>query len=600
MGMPASLAALASALAVDTLETWLAGLEPEALRSRIRRALAIDRRLCTQYPDSLASCLLARTFGDPAFAHLHAAWTQELERSGVPWIRPLRALPVAGGLVAELHAGAGLSFTALALPRFTSNDEVVVVARRLHPKVQPPEQRRRERLRWAWAADEAVIEADPQADEPAQSGHFPQIAQDGWGPAYLVRSPGTQRIALPCPDEGSADARFTADGARLIVYGTLDEYAGGFVWIVDPQTLAVERTLATGSPVSAVAEGNQGQMLVSTYHNGTIAWIDGRAQQLPDLVGALCLSPDGLWVASFAGSLQIWSLSELLRIGGSPPEAGFPARFDPNGNRLICGRQLLDGRSGRPIARLDVSLGAYLEGGPAQPWLYFGTGALICSHGGLRLWDTHSGAPLAMKQHLRFPYWYTLAYDRAGARLAVLRKGDTAVALHGLPRGVLLRTLSFELAGSAVAMSPDGEQVAIQEGAAIEVRTAEGALVRRFGDPATNGAEHRGRFGDATLKFSTDGQRVAWFVEGEGWRIASLAGEAEVQHLAEREALAEVPDFAPPLPRDWAIEVNTTTIFTHRPSGARIALPVAGPWVFNPGDRRIAACNEMHLELCGP
>lgn len=589
MGMLlASIADLAGALDSDGLA---------ALHPRLRRALEIDRRVWTQYPDSLASCLLARTFGDPAVAELHAAWMKELEASGRPWIRPLRALPVAEGLVAELHAGAGLSFAGLHVPRFTSEGEVIVVARRLHPTVQAPELRRRERLRWGWAGGEAVIEPDPEADAPPLRERFPRIVTDGWGPAYLVRSPGATRVVLPCPEEGSADAKFTPDGARLIVYGTLDEYAGGFVWVVDPETLAVERALDVGSPVASVEVCDVDRMLVSTYRSGTIAWIDRRSQVLPPLAGELCLSPDGAHVASFGEGLQIWSLAALLQRGGEAPRAGFPARFDPDGERLICGRALLEGRSGRPLAELAVELGSYLEGGPAQPWLYFGTRALVCSHGGFQVWDTPSGAPRRMQRRLGFPHWYALAYDRTGLRLAVLHQGESRVALHELPKGRVVREIEFEIAGSAVAMSPDGELVAIQGGGAVEVRTAAGALVRRLDGPAPDEGSHR-RYGDETLRFSAEGRRVARLVEGEGWRIGSL-DDAEEVRVDGREGIAEVDGFAEPRPSDWAVEVNTLTVFTHRPSGARIALPVAGRWVHNPADPRIAACDAMIVALCG-
>lgn len=591
----ASIVALGPALASGALETWLTGIDDATLRSRVRRALEIDRRVFLQYPDSPASCLLARTFGDPAFAALHVAWTAELDAHGGPWIRPLRGLPVPDGLIAELHPGAGVSFRGLDVPRFTSNSEVVVAPRRFPAGSKAAaQQRRRERLRWAWDGGEPVIEPDPApaASPPAS------IVRDGWGPAYLLREPGAARIALPCPEGGSAEVAFTADGARLIVYGTLDEYAGGFVWIVDPGTLAVERRLATDSPVSAVEACGLDRMLVSTYRSGTIAWIDQEQHVLPDLGGELCLSPDGMHVASFAGCLRIWSLAALLRAGGRPPEPGFPATFDPTGYRLVCGRTLLDGRTGRTIAAISPHLDPYLEGGPAEPWLYFGTGALICSHGALQLWDARTGAPLKPRKRLGFPHWYALAYDRAGSRVAVLHHGHESVALHELPGGRLLRTLTFELAGTAVAMSPDGVHVAVQQGAAAEVRTTEGALVRHLGEDSASGRSQP-RYGDPTLRFSTDGARLARFVEREGWRISAVSGDAAEQTVA-RDELARLADFAAPAPRDWTVAVATRTVFTHHPSGTRIALPVAGRWVFNPGEPRIAACDEMHVALCGP
>ncbi|WP_437599857.1 hypothetical protein WMF28_44230 [Sorangium sp. So ce590] len=39
------------------------------------------------------------------------------------------------------------------------------------------------------------------------------------------------------------------------------------------------------------------------------------------------------------------------------------------------------------------------------------------------------------------------------------------------------------------------------------------------------------------------------------------------------------------------------SVFTHGPSGTKIALPVIGGWVCNPADPRIAVCDELIVEL---
>ncbi|XXX71972.1 hypothetical protein WMF30_30430 [Sorangium sp. So ce134] len=587
--MPAALAALESALATGSVEAWLAELGDEAVRSQIRRALDADRRLWTQYPDSLGSCLLARTFGVKALASLQKAWAKELAARGRPWIRPLRGLPAPDGLLAELYSDETLSLAGLQVPRFASEDEVVLTARRLHPSVQPPEERRRERLRWRWTEGRAVIEPEPPDDAAAPA--YPRFVTDGWGPAYLIRSEGAPRVALPCPEEGSAYAQLSADGSRLIVYGTLDEYAGGFVYVVDPETLAVERQLATDSPVSDVTDGG-GQMVVSTYRSGTIGWIEGRAHVLPIGGHAICLSPSGTHVATVGEALRIWSLAELVRRRTRPPLPGFPPRFDPSGERLLRDRELLDGRTGRRIARLSPELEPYLEGGPAQPWLHLGTRHLICTHGGLQLWDARSGEPLAMAEPLGFPHWYTLAYDREGSRLAALRQEETTVAMHELPHGRRVRTVAFELAGWALGMAEDASMLAVQRGGQIEVRAEDGALVRRCGQATTSG--RRPRFSEPAPRFSRDGRRVAARVGDKDWRIWTLASGEEERVEG---GLENVADFAAPGPADWSLEVGTMSVFTHGPSGTKIALPVNGRWVCNPADPRIAVCDELLVEL---
>lgn len=588
--MPASLAALESALATDSLEAWLERLPDDRLRSRLRQMVTFDRRIWTQYPDSLASCLLARTFGDEAFAGLHAAWTAEVEARGRPWIRPMRGLPFPEALVAELHPASGLSFAGLDVPRFVTEDEVVVVAQRRHPSFQAPEKRRRDRLRWSWAGGGAVVEPDPQADE--QAPEYPRTELDGWGPAFLVRSPGAPRIALPCPEEGSAEAKFTADGARLIVYGTHDEYAGGFVWIVDAATLAVTRKLETDSPVSEVVEGGGDTFLVATSRSGTVAWIAGRAHMVSIPSHAMCISPSGAHVATLGAGLQIWSLAELVRVGASPPEPGFPPRFDPSGDRLVWETQLLDARTGRVIAALKPELGRYLEGGPAEPSLHFGTRLLICTHGGLQLWDARTGRRRRMKEPLGFSSRYTLAYDREGGRLAALGEGDRQVAVHELPSGRCIGSVDFELKGSALAMSPDGAAIAMQQGGAVEVRTLAGELVRRCGEAGKKEAKRS--WWRQSPQFSGDGRRIARYLEGDGWQIWDIASGAEERVGEAREPAA---DFAAPQPSDWTLEIGKLTVFTHVPSGTRIGLPVQSGWVCNPADPRFFVCGELHAEL---
>ncbi|MBK9755791.1 MAG: hypothetical protein IPO88_20240 [Nannocystis sp.] len=42
------------------------------------------------------------------------------------------------------------------------------------------------------------------------------------------------------------------------------------------------------------------------------------------------------------------------------------------------------------------------------------------------------------------------------------------------------------------------------------------------------------------------------------------------------------------------------TLFTHVPSGARIALPIGERWVINPADPRIVACGAFHGVLQAP
>lgn len=582
--MPATLAALESALATGTEAEWLAQLSDEAVREQVQRALQADRKLWTQYPDSLGSCLLARTFGVKALTSLHRAWAKELAARGRPWIRPLRQLPVEVLPLAELESARGLSFGGLRVPLFVTDDELLLTA---HPRESG---RKKERVRWHWTEGRAHVEPEPPGEAAAK---YPQFVSDGWGPMYLIRAEGAPRVALPCPDGGSASVQWSADSSRLIVYGTHDEYAGGFVYVVHPGTLAVERALEVDSPVSSVVDGG-GQMVLSTSRSGILGWVDGRKHVLPIGEYEIAVSPSGKYVATFAGVLKIWSLAELVRHEAPPPEPGFPPCFDAGGDRLLCGRELLDGRSGRRVARLNPELGYYLEGGPPQPWLHLGTRVLICTHGGLQLWDARRGKPLETTEPLGFPHWYTLAYDREGSRLAALQQGKKPVALHELPHGRLVRTVIFELAGQALGMADDGSMLAVQRGGRVEVRTVDGALVRRCGQ-VIQGARERRSY-DPPPRFSRDGRRIAARVGDQAWRIWTLAS-GEEERVADE--LEDVADFAAPRPAGWKLEGGKFSVFTHEASGTTIALPVRGKWQFNPADPRICICNELLVVLEG-
>ena len=50
----------------------------------------------------------------------------------------------------------------------------------------------------------------------------------------------------------------------------------------------------------------------------------------------------------------------------------------------------------------------------------------------------------------------------------------------------------------------------------------------------------------------------------------------------------------------WSFDGSTRSVFTHVPTGTRIALPVSGPWIYNPADPRIVACDELHAVLHAP
>lgn len=593
-----SLAALTRAIANSTLDEWLAALPSDVARNRVRWALEIDHRITREHPAALPSCLLARLVGDPALETTCAAWQRELDESGAPWIRPLRtALSRSDGLLAELHASTDLDLHELAKLQFETDDVVTLVPRRFHASVQPPEARRRDRLHWAWTRGEARVEPDPRADQPLRRDLYPRFVSDGWGPVYLQRSPDGERVALPCPEEGSASGHMSSDGSRMFVYGTLDEYAGGFAWILDPTTLAIQRRLATARPVSEVHECEQPDLFLVETYGGLIVWEGDASRPLSVRATSASLSPSGRYVATMGDGLRIWSITAST----VPREGGLGICFDPSGARLLSGKTITDAHTGAAIARLDVELGGYLEGGPARPWLHFGERWLSCTFNQLCAWDSRTGEPASVEEPLHFPHWYTLAYDRAGERLAVMRRSGTEVVLHELPTGRKLGEFSLGEDSSrdsvALVLSADASLIAVRRGLDVEVWRTTGSVLRRFRHQRAD-SDNRTFPDPSTLRFDEAGQHVASFVAEEGWRIWALAGDG-VQTLADFDSIQEVAAFAEPRPGDWLIEAKSATTFVHRPTGVTIVLPAAGPWVFNPSKPEIAACPDLHVELRG-
>ncbi|MDC0669712.1 WD40 repeat domain-containing protein [Nannocystis radixulma] len=609
-----TVAALEAALASATLDEWLARMPTDSMRTRLRRLLEIDQPLLTRHPASLASVLLARTRDEPELAELHRTWTHEVAQRGRPWIRPLRGLTAPAGLLAELHSGDDLPLTGLHRPRFLTDDVVELVALPVHPDDEAREQRRRERLRWSWRRSEAVIEPEPRVDEPER---YPRIERDEQARPVLVRAAGQKPLGLPGFDDGSSSARFSRDGSRLFAYGSGAEWSSGFAAILDPQSLDYVRWVYTEHPVSDIHECEQADLLLLQTHRGLVVWIGQEARHLPILADFASLSPSGAFIVTRGNGLRIWSLAELVRRDDQPPPPGLLTSFAPDGERLVSGRALYDGRSGQHVADLEPTFGNYLAGGPPRPWMHLGTKWLISAHSELQLWRTDRGIPCIAPEpepNDWFNAFSALAFDRTGERIARLQRSE--LALRELPSGRLITAVSSdEAAGDSqewlVALSEDGVRLAARYHEEIEVHTDSGALVRRFTHPIREVEREPGRFLDffddevrmrlrdesSYLRFSRDGLRLASFREEDGWRIWDLEGEGEVR-LKTYEAIDDLADFAASRSGDWLVEPGTATVFVHRPSGTRIALPAAGPWIYNPADPRILACDSLHIELC--
>jgi len=274
--MKPNLADLSTAIQTDDVPTWLSAANATGLSKAgyeaLSRIITHDSTLWAQYPDSMPSCLLARTLGISDLTELRAAWLAELEAGTKPWVCCLHPLRLPEGLLSTLPSGARIDLSQLERVTFLTGDTVAVEPFRLHPTVRAPEDVRQERLVWNWRTGETSIHAFPEIAQPASPKAYPQFEDGGWGPLYMVAEPGAPRVDLPRPRESGTFAQLGRNESTILVYGSLDEYDGGFVWIVQRDTLQVIRKLTTYRPVWSVHESQDGSILVARTSDGVACW----------------------------------------------------------------------------------------------------------------------------------------------------------------------------------------------------------------------------------------------------------------------------------------------------------------------------------------
>ena len=544
----------------DPLSQWLdamtaAGLA-EAGRHTLVQALTVDGPRWSAHPASLASGLLARIRDVPALAAAYAQWRKALIASGLPWVEALRPLPLQSALRAALYEAPAK------LDQVEFLDEETLLF-----------QSQQGQLRWRWRSHrtERLKRMAPQESKPS----YPSFERRSWEPPRMQRGPGEALVALPCPEESSAEAKLSKAPGVVLVFGCLDEYAGGFVWRVDLHTLEVKETLSTRESVWSLHESADGKTLLANTSEGLVLWRGGAQQSLHTTAHVCALSPSGVYVATRRDAMvQIWALDEMPR--GIPPDR-LPTRFSPNGTRLVCGNALYDGRDGRRIATLDFRLGHYLEGGPPRPWMHMGDEQLICLHGGLRVWRSEDGAPMKTGSG-RLPFVRRVAYNASGTRMAT-RSMEGPIELLSVPEMDPVAQLRFERKGP-IAISPSGQRVAVMEDGVVEVRNLEGAVRTEEPDPSWGPCSLEGP--EQSWLCFVDEETLLGRVDDKGWRLYRPEGGT-----------------SPKSPRasGWTLEAQGGTVFTEPQTGAQIWLPLTGPWIMNPKDPMIMACSGGLVRL---
>lgn len=592
MAADARLESLRRSLHGRSIEGWLAavreaGVSPQGV-AHVARALRLGGSLLAAHPDSLASLLLGSTLGVAALASLRAAWLAETLTTGRPWIRTLAEWPLTAGLEAALVTS-GLDLTGLGALAFPA-DEVVTLG---PTHLRAPGQRlRTDRLRWSWRTGRAELE--PQPPEPPS-----EIERSG-DALWLVA--GGRRTRLPTPAESFPHASPGRTGA-ILVHGAHEELAGGFVWRVRRDRsghLVSEERLETDDPVWSAEESRDGRVILARTRLGLVTWVDGEPRSFALRCDEAALAPDGERVAvATRQDVRVVSLRELAQ---GRVEPGFRATFSPSGARLLRGRRLFDGGSGTLVADLRPVFGQHLEGGPAQPSFHVGERHVLNFHAmnTPQAWRSSDGAPLAAGQELHFPHWDQLAYDRDGARLAVLRH-RAALELLALPSGERLAWLDGLGEGlEGLALSPTGDRVAVRRGDVVEVRDWSGRLLRRGAHPVARPPDPRARLrrllGLQTLRFVGEDAVESHGPPDGWWRFGVSDGRVELVEASPSDEPWERPEVQT---AGWTVRPEGPTLFVHDRTGTRIALPIAGPWRVHPARPEVVASEEGHLELVG-
>jgi WD40 repeat protein/serine/threonine protein kinase len=271
---------------------------------------------------------------------------------------------------------------------------------------------------------------------------------------------------------------FSPDGLRLA--------SAGGNWTTDhPGELKVW-DLATGREplslmghqkfVGSVAFSPDGSTLLSGSNDGTLLlWKLSARRRMRALrhgaeVMGVAFAPDGKRVAAGAwdGTIKVWDLSgdhePLTFAGRSGPVVG--VAFSPDGRHLVAGSRdgtatLWEVATGRAIAVLrghtdEIESVAYSPDGRAV--------ATSSADGTIKLWRAADGKELLTLREQGGAV-YRVAFSPSGRCLASATS-DRTVKVWDATRGQEARRLAsplFQLACAALAVSPDGKELAVAE-----------------------------------------------------------------------------------------------------------------------------------------
>ncbi|MEL6181952.1 MAG: WD40 repeat domain-containing protein, partial [Myxococcota bacterium] len=298
----------------------------------------------------------------------------------------------------------------------------------------------------------------------------------------------------------ATDYLFSPTGRWLVVLGWIDDYCGRVdVWALD-MTADGRWTGAQPRRVARYEDGYQYKSASFSQDEGTfvltapsqIILIDTDTWKVKRrwrhrAHHAVVLSHQPLQLAcQEAGWLRIWNVDHAEQPHAVPHTdvTGAPT-FTPQGSRLFTLPWLWDGRTGEPVAKLNIRRGGWLEGGPPANALFISDRRVVLAEGGLSAWDARSGQPESIPA-LEPRHFFTLRdhieYSSPdGAQMAMFSRGNSILTLLPVAADAPARidiTLPHGQAGQ-ICYSPDGQMVAVgcADGAIAMVDAASGELL---------------------------------------------------------------------------------------------------------------------------
>ncbi len=560
------------------------------LRSRITQVGKLRAAIWKQHPEVVPLDLYARTLDAPELDSIREQWDVELDAAG-PWLRPLRAWRSSACVVAEVLASAQLPLDQPAGVRFEGEDAVVLGAHGAKTML------------WMWTR--GLVEAGCVVPAPPRDFADARLESGKNSPRYRTSSEDEFRD-LPWPEFGHPSAQLSDDGQTIYVFGWYGDY-DGLLLLVDARSLEIRDRVEFARPVFQVLERpGSDELLVATYGELVILGAGGRRWQRLGSASGVAWSSSGRYVC-IVGEHRAEIVDTHTLDDAGNGEAGIPPSFSPDGARLVDGASVFDGRTGKRLARLGLTQSHYLAGGPPSPWWHVGTELIVSIYSvltGAQVWDARDGSPIATRARVCFTNREAVAFTRSGRRF-VAGHGHR-VQIGSLPDGETVATVEFSLRAEALALSDSGELVAAYGGGHVEVRSLSGALVGRAALPVSRAAEPW-PLGSGSFEISADIQHLTLAIPEETRHGASRERGSYTEfrpRVACRWALDGDPltlldpalAFPTPLPPGWSVVDGALSRFEHV-DGARITVPLAGPWVANPVAPTIVACPGGVFEL---